>query len=291
MRTRVLGNSAVGYWEVGAVGLGVLPMTLPFRPAYERCLATIRAALDAGVSLIDTADSYCAGPDEFGYGERLVADALARCGRLRESVLVATKGGHTRPDSDTWGLDGSPAYLRRACERSLRALGVDMIGLYQLHRPDPAVPYAESLGAVHQLWRAGKVRMVGISNVTIDQIALARRILGPALVSVQNRYAPNFRSSETELRYCAEYGLAFLAWSPLGSIACAPRLDVEHPAFGTLARRLGVSPQRVCLAWHLHRAPTALPVPGASRPETAADSAAAADLTLDPVDLAELDAA
>jgi aryl-alcohol dehydrogenase-like predicted oxidoreductase len=287
---RMVGNRVVGEVRVAAIGLGVLPMTLPFRPAYVQCVRTIHAALDAGLSLIDTADSYCAGPDEFGYGERLVASALAAYGPGGRDVLVATKGGHTRPDEDTWALDGSPAYLRRACDRSLRALGQEAIGLYQLHRPDPAVPYADSLGAMRELWEAGKVRMVGISNVGLDEIRLAQRILGPALVSVQNRFAPNFRSSQAELDYCTAHGLAFLAWSPLGSIATARRLGTEYEAFGVLARERGVSPQRICLAWHLHKSPTILPIPGASRPASIVDSARAMDLTLSPDEMRRLDA-
>jgi aryl-alcohol dehydrogenase-like predicted oxidoreductase len=289
MHSRSLGNAVTGHVDISAVGLGVLPMTLPFRPPIEQCLRTIHEALDAGLSLIDTADSYCAGPDEFGYGEWLVARALATYGAGAGGVLVATKGGHVRPDEDTWELDCSPAGLRAACEGSLRRLGVDAIGLYQLHRPDPAVPYEDSLGAVRALWDEGKIRMAGISNASVAQIDLARRVLGPALVSVQNRFAPNYLDSAGELRHCAAHGLAFFAWSPLGSIAQAGSLGERHRGFGRLAERLGVSPQRVCLAWHLHQSPTAVPIPGASRPDTIRDSAGAVALVLNEDDLQEID--
>ena len=148
-------------------------------------------------------------------------------------MLVATKGGHVRPGDGSWTVDGSPAHLREAAEASLKALGVDAIGLYQFHRPDPAVPYEESIGALKDLLDAGKIRLAGISNATIAQIDTARRILGDGnLASVQNQFSPAFRSSEDELRHCATHGLAFLPWSPLGGIGRAGDLGTEHSAFG-----------------------------------------------------------
>jgi aryl-alcohol dehydrogenase-like predicted oxidoreductase len=201
-------------------------------------------------------------------------------------VLVATKGGHIRDAAGNWGLDGSPAHLRKACDASLAALGVEAIGLYQHHRPDPKVPYAETLGALKELVDAGKVRMAGISNADVDQIRLAREICGDALVAVQNQYAPNFRSSEDELRLCDELGLAFLPWSPLGGIGRAKEL--ADGGFAEVAGAHGVSPQQVALAWMLAKSPVVVPIPGSSRPETIRDSAAAADLTLTPEELERL---
>src|SRR4051794_15527768 len=164
VQQRSIGNDTVGRVSVGAIGLGAMPLsTKEDRPPREVAIATVHAALDAGVTLIDTADAYARDEGEFGHNESLVAEALASYGRGSGDVLVATKGGHTRRGSD-WELDGSPAYLRRACEGSLKRLGVEAIGLYQFHRPDPATPWEESMGALRSLFDDGLVRMVGISN-------------------------------------------------------------------------------------------------------------------------------
>jgi aryl-alcohol dehydrogenase-like predicted oxidoreductase len=277
----------IGGVKVSAVGLGAMPLSLAGRPDEVRALRTIHAALDAGVTLIDTADAYCLGGSEVGHNERLVAKALASWPGGGDGVLVATKGGHTRPGRE-WGLDGRPEYLRGACEASLRALGVEAIGLYQFHRPDPKVPFAESVGALAELRAAGKVRMVGLSNVGVDQIEQARRIVEVA--SVQNELSPRFRRSEGELAWCAAHGIAFLPWSPLGGIGRGGLLGQRHAAFAEVAGRHGVSPQQVALAWELAKAPVVIPIPGARRPETIADSAAAASLRLDDDDRRRLDA-
>jgi aryl-alcohol dehydrogenase-like predicted oxidoreductase len=205
-------------------------------------------------------------------------------------VLVATKGGHLRPGDGSWTVDGSPAHLREAAEASLKALGVDVIGLYQFHRPDPKVPYAESIGALKELLDAGKIRMAGISNANIEQIGIARTIFGEQnLASVQNEFSPAFRSSEPELERCAEINVAFLPWSPLGGIGRAGQLGARHAAFGEIAAAHGVSPQRVALAWMLAKAPVVIPIPGASRPESIIDSAQAPELELSAGELARLD--
>ncbi|MCO5993263.1 aldo/keto reductase [Actinoallomurus rhizosphaericola] len=286
MRTRRIGDV-----QVSAIGLGGMPMSIEGRPEESRSIATIHAALDAGVTLIDTADAYSLGADDVGHNESLIAGALASYGGDTSDVLVATKGGHTRPGGASWALDGSPEHLRRACEASLKRLGVDAIGLYQFHRPDPSVPYAESIGAIRDLLDEGKIRMAGISNANPDQIRQAREILGGRLASVQNEFSPRFRSSEPELRLCDELGVAFLPWSPLGGISKAGDLGAAHSAFERVARAHGVSPQQVCLAWMLAKSPVVIPIPGSSRPETIRDSAAAADLELTPEEVAELDAA
>jgi aryl-alcohol dehydrogenase-like predicted oxidoreductase len=277
---RVAGTS------VGAIGLGAMPLSLAGRPDEARSIRTIHAALDAGVTLIDTADAYCLGGSEVGHNERLVAKALGAWPGDHDRVLVATKGGHTRPGRE-WGLDGRPEYLRQACEASLRALGVEAVGLYQLHRPDPNVPLAESVGALAELKAAGKVRMVGLSNVSVDQIRLARQIVEVA--SVQNEFSPRFRRSEGELAWCAAQRIAFLPWSPLGGIGRGRDLGGRHRAFAEVADRHGVSAQQVALAWELAKAPVVIPIPGATRPETITDSAAATGLRLSRDDLARLD--
>ena len=279
----------IGDVEVSAIGLGGMPMSIEGRPDEARSLATIHAALDAGVTLIDTADAYHQFADEVGHNETLIAKALASHDRGAD-VLVATKGGHLRPGDGSWTLNGSPAYLKEACEASLRRLGVEAIGLYQFHRPDPRVPYAESVGAVRELLDEGKIRMAGISNADPEQIRLANEILDGRLVSVQNQFSPAFRSSEPELDLCDELGIAFLPWSPLGGIARAGELGSAYAPFATIAEKHGVSPQRVCLAWMLAKSPVVVPIPGASRPETIRDSAAAPELTLSAEEIAELDA-
>jgi aryl-alcohol dehydrogenase-like predicted oxidoreductase len=281
MPTRRLGGL-----RVSAIGLGEMPMSLAGRPDEAQSVRTIHAALDAGVTLIDTADAYCRDGSELGHGERLVAKALAAWSGDRGRVLVATKGGHTRPGRE-WGLDGRPEYLRQACEASLRALGVEAIGLYQFHRPDPKVPFAESVGALAELKAAGKVRLVGLSNVSVDQVNQARELVDVA--SVQNEFSPRFRRSEGELAFCAAQGIAFLPWSPLGGIGRGRDLGGRHRAFAEVAEAHGVSPQRVALAWELAKAPVVIPIPGASRPETITDSLAAAGLRLSDDDLSRLD--
>jgi aryl-alcohol dehydrogenase-like predicted oxidoreductase len=275
---------------VGAIGLGAMPLSSKEdRPSREDAVATVHAALDAGVTLIDTADAYAWDESEFGHNESLVAEALAAYGAAAADVLVATKGGHTREGAE-WALDGTPGYLRRACEASLRRLGVEAIGLYQFHRPDPATPWEESMGALRALADDGLVRMVGISNADVGQIDSAREIIGEALVSVQNQFSPGWRSSAGELAHCASVGLAWLPWSPFGGVPAAGSLHAEAPAFAQLAGELGVSVHQVTLAWHLAQADVVIPIPGASRPRSIQDSAAAADLHLSPDQLARLDA-
>ncbi|MCF6736907.1 aldo/keto reductase [Blastococcus sp. KM273129] len=279
----------IGDVTVGAIGLGAMPLsTKDERPSQEDAVAVVHAALDAGVTLIDTADAYARDESEFGHNEELVARALAGYGGDTSAVLVATKGGHTRRGTD-WELDGSPAYLRRACEGSLRRLGVDAIGLYQFHRPDPATPWDESMGALRQLADDGLVRMVGISNADIAQIDVARSIVGDALVSVQNQFSPGWRHSADELAHCAGHGLAFLPWSPFGGVTSAGSLGSTAPAFAQVADELGVSVYQVTLAWHLAQSDTVVPIPGASRVASVQDSVAAAGLTLSPEQLARLD--
>ncbi|GDY28458.1 aldo/keto reductase [Gandjariella thermophila] len=281
----------IGDAPVSAIGLGAMPMSLEGRPDQQRSLATIHAALDAGVTLIDTADAYHRDPGEVGHNEALIARALASYGGDTSNVLVATKGGHLRHGDGSWTLDGSPEHLRRACEGSLKRLGVDAIGLYQFHRPDPRVPYAESVGALRDLLDEGKIRFAGISNANPDQIRQANEILGGRLASVQNQFSPAFRSSEPELRLCAELGIAFLPWSPLGGISRAAEMGSRFAVFAEVARAHGISPQRVCLAWMLAKAPVVIPIPGASRPQTIRDSAAAVELELSAEEVARLDAA
>ena len=280
----------IGERMVSALGLGAMPMSV--REVNDEALGmrAIHEALDLGITFIDTADAYSPDEETFGHNEELVARALASYGESTDHVLVATKGGHTRRGTD-WELDGSPAHLRRACEASLRRLGGDAIGLYQHHRPDPKVPYAETIGGLRDLLEAGLIVKAGISNADPEQIRLAHGILGDGLAAVQNQYSPKYRSSEPELELCAAMGLAFLPWSPLGGMSEAGELGSAFAVFGEVADTYGVSPQQVCLAWELAKSPVVVPIPGASRPETIADAARAASLKLADSDLARLDRA
>jgi aryl-alcohol dehydrogenase-like predicted oxidoreductase len=298
MRYRTLGDL-----RVSAVGLGAMPLSVEGRPDETRALATVHAALDAGVTLLDTADSYQLPGAEPGHNELLLARALSTYGGDTSEVLVATKGGRGRPADGSWTVTGSLRHLKAAAEGSLKRLGVEALGLYQLHKPDPAVPFEESVGALRELLDEGKIRLAGLSNTDADQIRVAHEILGDRLVSVQNRYAPAAPAGEPELRLCTELGLAFLPWSPLGGISRssldgppgtdgpAPGRPARFGAFHAVAAERGVSPQRVCLAWLLAKSPIVIPIPGASRPETIRDSAGAADMDLDAAELARLDEA
>ena len=263
MQTRTIGDVTVS-----ALGLGGMPMSIEGRPDRERSIATIHAALDAGVTFIDTADAYHrdAGEVEVEQVEHL--------------HLVATKGGHLRPGDGSWTQDGRPEYLKEAAKASAQRLGVDAIGLYQFHRPDPSVPYAESVGALAELLDEGVIRMAGISNADVAQIDEANEVLGGRLVSVQNQFSPAFLSSRGELQHCAEHGIAFLPWSPFGGIKKAGDFGSDHSAFQQVADARGASPHQVALAWHLAQAPVVVPIPGASRPESARNSAEANDLEL-----------
>lgn len=277
----------VGDRTVGAIGLGAMPMSVREHNDEALGVRTIHAALDAGVTLIDTADAYSWDEASFGHNEELIATALKEYGGAAD-VLVATKGGHTRDGRD-WHLDGSPEYLRTACEGSLRRLGVEAIGLYQHHRPDPKVDYAETMGGLKALVEDGLVVRVGISNADPDQIRLARDILGDALVAVQNEFSPRFRSSQAELDLCTDLGIAFLPWSPLGGMREAADLADRFAAFAAVAADHGVSAQQVALAWELARSPVVIPIPGASRVESVLGSVAATELRLSDEELALLD--
>jgi aryl-alcohol dehydrogenase-like predicted oxidoreductase len=280
----VLPSRPVGPWAVSAIGLGGAPIALAAEiPDQRRAVGMVQAALDAGVTLLDTADVYSPALGQ-GYGESVFGRAVRTWGPGRDDVLIATKGGkYWRPDGEVQ-VDGRPEYLTQACEASLRALGTDVIGLYQFHEPDPAVPFEESIGALADLRAAGKIRQIGISNTGVD---LIRRALAVTpLASVQNRLGPGHPYGRAELDLCQQEGLAFMAYSPLGGLAADGPVGAR---FAAVARAHGVSPQQVALAWELSLSPAVIPIPGASRPETILDSVRAATLTLSPSDLATLE--
>lgn len=273
----------IGEVEVSAIGLGGMPISVQGRPERAQAIETIHAALDAGVTFIDTADAYSLDDTDFGHNESLIAEGLR--GRSEE-VFVATKGGHTRVPGGGWELDGRPEYLRKAVDGSLRRLGVDQIFLYQFHRPDPKTPIAESVGVLKELLDNGKIRYAGVSNFNPDEIVLANDILGGRLAAVQNQFSPVFRSSEPELELCAKLGIAFLPWSPFGGIGKAGELSGPFKEVGDAH---GVSAHQVCLAWMLAKSEVVVPIPGASRPASIQDSASATHLELSAEELSRLD--
>lgn len=278
MRTRTLGP-----FTVSAIGLGAMPLSTGAneRPSREHAIATVHAALDAGVTFIDTADVYAPTWGEVGHNERIVAEALASYGDTSH-VVVATKGGITRGEGERWGRDGSPEYLRRAVEASLRALDRDVIDLYQWHRPDRWRVYGEVVQTFKDLQTEGKIRAVGISNANIEEIDVAIEVLGEGgLASVQNEFSPRFRSSRDEIDHCGERGVAFLPWSPLGGTGSQSKdVGLAYPVFHEIGEARGVSPQQVVLAWEMSLGDHVIPIPGASRPASITDSAKAADLEL-----------
>ncbi len=265
-----------GDLPVNRFGFGAMRITGPgiWGEPEDRaeCIRTLKRALELGITLIDTADSY--GPE---VSERLIAEALYP---YPDELVIATKGGLLRPGPGQWVPDGRPEHLREACEGSLRRLRVDEIDVYQLHRPDPNVPYEESVGALLELKDEGKIRHIGVSNVSRDQLRQAQRVT--PVVSVQNRYNLSDRASESVLEACEEEDLAFIPWAPL-QVGDMPGIVDE------IARRLRVSTNQVLLAWLLHHSPAMMPIPGTSKVSHLEENVAAAGLKLEPADLKALD--
>jgi pyridoxine 4-dehydrogenase len=242
---------------------------------HDGVIATLRRAIELGINLIDTADSY--GPH---VSEELIAEALYP---YPEGLVIASKGGLTRGGPGQWSPDGRPEHLREACEGSLQRLRVDRIDLYQLHRPDPSVPYEESVGAIKELRDEGKVHFVGVSNVSVEQLETARSIVD--VVSVQNRFNPDDRSSDDVLDRCEELGLGFLPWHPLNAGS------VGEGALAEIAARHDATPAQIAIAWLLARSPVMLPIPGTSKVEHLEENVAAAGIELNDEEIAELNEA
>jgi aryl-alcohol dehydrogenase-like predicted oxidoreductase len=266
-----------GEHEVNRLGFGAMRITGPgiWGPPrdHDESLRVLRRAVDLGVNFIDTADSY--GPD---VSEELIAEALAP---YPEGLVIATKGGLVRPGAGRWDPDGRPEHLREALEGSLRRLRTEQVTLYQFHRPDPAVPLEESVGELARLRDEGKIRHVGLSNVSTGQLARARAIV--PIVSVQNRYNSGDRASDEVVAAAERDGFAFIPWAPVGG-----HRPGEGRALAEVAARHGVSPVQVALAWQLARSPQMLPIPGTSSVAHLEENVAAAALVLDSDDLSRL---
>lgn len=296
MQMRRLGPSAP---SVTAVALGGMPLSMEVnigdRPDEATSIRVIHGALDAGVTLIDTADVYSFDDSENNHNERLVAKALKTWSGDRDKVTVATKGGLLHPERRKWIACGKPEHLRAACDRSLAALGVDRIDLYQFHCPDPNVPFEDSVGAMAELREKGKVRWVGLSNVSIKQIEAARKIV--PIESVQNFIGFYCRDSlrskflrPSLVQHCGKHGLGVLAYSPLGGLSLNKKLP-DHPVLRPIAERHGCSAHAVVIAWVLAQGPQVIPIVAGRKLEHVLDSISAADVELSPQEVQAIDRA
>ncbi len=280
MNTKPLGPDAP---PVSAIGFGGMPLSIAGRPDEPTAIATIHAVLDAGVTFLDTADVYCTDETDIGHNERLFAKALASWQGERASIIVGTKGGLTR-NGGGWQRNAHPTHLRAACDRSLKALGVERIDLYQLHAPDPAIPFLESVGVLAELQRAGKIRWVGLSNVSVEEIQEAMNVV--PIVTVQNRLNPFFREALRDgvVRFCDREDIGFLAYSPVGGGRLNKKLPT-HPALLTIAKRHGVSPHAVTIAWVLAQGESVIPIPAARSAEHAVDAVTAGRIVLEQAEI------
>jgi pyridoxine 4-dehydrogenase len=264
--------------RIGRLGFGAMRITgkgIWGEPADRaECIRVVRRAVDLGINFVDTADSY--GP---AVSEEIIAEALHP---YTPGLVIATKGGFERPGPDQWVENGKPAHLRAACEGSLRRLRLDRIDVYQLHRIDPKVPAEDQLGALKDLQAEGKIRHIGLSEVSVRQIRSAQTIV--PIVSVQNRYSLADRGSEDVLQYCEREAIGFIPWFPLA----AGKLSGAGGLVGNVAARWKATPSQVALAWLLLRSPVILPIPGTSSVAHLEENIAAAGLKIDESTMREL---
>jgi pyridoxine 4-dehydrogenase len=268
-----------GDLEVRRLGFGAMRLCGPRIMGWPRdrgnALGVLRRAVELGVNLIDTSDAY--GPE---VNELQIAEALYP---YPDGLVIATKGGLQRDRTAAWPTDGRPEHLRAACKASLRRLRRERIDVYQLHAPDPRVPLEDSVGTLAELRREGKIRHVGLSNVSVDELDVARSIV--PIVSVQNRYSLTDRKSEDVLEVCQRDGLGFLPWYPLASGSLTQRTRVQE-----IAKKNDATAAQVALAWLLHRSPVMLPIPGTSTLSHLEENMGAAKLLLSDDDFATLTA-
>ncbi len=282
----------IGDLRVSQIGLGCMPASWSTeREVHEQAISAIHTALDAGITLLDTADIYAPSWNSVGHNERLVAEAVRTWHGSRDDkarVIVATKGGITRKPGEVWGRNAHLDYLLRAVEASAGRLGVDHIDLWQHHRTDPSLTYEEQFHNLMALKDQGIVRRIGLSNVNAEMLRHAIAIGGTpregGVVSVQNEWSPRYRQWADVLDICQEHGIAFLPWSPLGGKSFFAQLPTRFSEISAIARERSVSPFVVTLAWHLAQSPVIIPIPGASKVASAASSASAATFELSPAE-------
>ncbi len=285
METRQLGNTDV---TVSAIALGGMPLSLDSRPPESQAIAVIHRALDLGVTLIDTADSYCKDESDKHHNERLIAKALGQYNGDTSHVIVATKGGLMRPHGD-WTRNGNPDHLRETIKVSFESLGGNKpIDIWQYHAPDPNYTIAEALTPAKEAVEEGLIKFVGISNFSVAQIKQARDVV--EIVSVQNQYNPWYRQPESDgvLEYCEQEKLTFLPWSPLGGSRRVSRLQ-DIPVISKLAQEKGVSVYAIVLAWLRAKSPVIVPIPGASKITSIEDSVRSLQVKLSDEEVQQID--
>jgi len=289
MKQRKLGNK-----EVSAIGIGCMNVSWiwsdgaaldPVR-RLESAIPAIHAGLDAGITLLDTADIYAPTWEDVGHNEIFVAEALRTWSGTKEQkdkVLIATKGGITRSDGEVWGREGSLDYLVRAAEASATHLGVQQLDLWQHHRLDPSIDFETQFENVMALKERGLTKQVGVSNYDAKQLLKAIEIGGTpdqgGLVSIQNEFSPRYRHDLDVLDICEEYGIAFFPWSPLGGVRTKAAIS-DSSAFEEVASKYSASPYAIALAWEMKTSPAVLPIPGATRAETVLDCITATEIEL-----------
>lgn len=281
---KTLGRSDL---NITRVGFGTWPLSKPDRPSESDAIKVILTALEAGINFLDTADAYCLDQTEMGYCEQLISKALklfkASGSRTTDSIVIATKGGCIRP-SGAWATNGKPEHLKKACDHSLKCLGVDQIALYQLHAPDPAVPFEESINALAELKHIGKVRHIGLSNVSVKEIMAAQKIT--EIVSVQNRCNPFDLTSFQNgvVAHCEKHSIGFIAYSPVGGDE-EKHLIAENHVLLTIGKRYQASPFQIALAWLLSLSASMVVIPATRHIENAKSSAKVLNLVLEQDDI------
>lgn len=285
METKHLGNTDI---TISAIALGGMPLSLSSRPPESQAIEVIHRALDLGVTLIDTADSYCKDESDKHHNERLIAKAIQQYNGDASNVIVATKGGLMRPNGD-WTRNGNPDHLRETIKVSFESLGGNKpIDIWQYHAPDPNYTIAESLTPAKEAVEAGLIRFVGVSNFSVEQIKQARDVVD--IVSVQNQYNPWSRQPEFDgvLEYCEQEKLTFLPWSPLGGSRRVSRLQ-DIPVISKLAQEKGASVYSIVLAWLRAKSPVIVPIPGASRITSIEDSVRSLEVKLSDQEVSKID--
>jgi aryl-alcohol dehydrogenase-like predicted oxidoreductase len=268
--------------EVCPIGLGAMPLSLEGRPNPEQAYAVIEAFIQKGGDFIDTANVYCANSAEIGHNEILISNVLSKL-KPKNNIVIATKGGIKR-SKDDWIANGKPEFLRQSCEQSLKDLKTDSIFLYQLHAPDPEVPLTDSIGELLKLKSEGKIQHIGLSNVDIEQIQLALSIT--SIMSVQNRCSLFNRKSFSNgvIEFCENNSISFIAHSPVGGHFEHKKIT-NHILLKNLSKKYNASTYQIMISWLLHKSPSILTIPGASKVSSITNSLQAIDIVLDKEDM------